>query len=45
MVRLFDLYIAANNVQRASETFERLVDIDPYDARNQKRFSQASRSG
>jgi diguanylate cyclase (GGDEF)-like protein len=40
LVRLFDLYIAGNNVPRASDTFEKLVDIDPYDARNQKRFSQ-----
>lgn len=40
LVRLFDLYTAANDVGRASETFEKLVDIDPYDARNQKRFSQ-----
>jgi diguanylate cyclase (GGDEF)-like protein len=40
LVRLFDLYIAAGDVQHASETFEMLVNIDPYDARNQKRFSQ-----
>jgi diguanylate cyclase (GGDEF)-like protein len=40
LARLFDLYIAANNFQRASESFERLVDIDPYDARNPKRFGQ-----
>ena len=40
LVRLFDLYVAASNVPRASETFEKLVDIDPYDARNDKRFSQ-----
>ena len=40
LVRLFDLYVAASDWQRASETFDRLVDIDPYDARNQKRFSQ-----
>lgn len=40
LVRLFDLYIAAKDVQRACRAFERLVDIDPYDARNQKRFSQ-----
>jgi tetratricopeptide (TPR) repeat protein len=40
LVRLFDLYIAAGDIQHASETFEMLVDIDPYDARNQKRFSQ-----
>jgi GGDEF domain-containing protein/predicted Zn-dependent protease len=40
LVRLFDLYIAAGDVQHAAETFEMLVNIDPYDARNQKRFSQ-----
>jgi diguanylate cyclase (GGDEF)-like protein len=40
LVRLFDLYIGAGDMQHASETFEMLVDIDPYDARNQKRFSQ-----
>jgi tetratricopeptide (TPR) repeat protein len=40
LVRLFDLYIAGGDVQHACETFEMLVDIDPYDARNQKRFSQ-----
>src|SRR6266581_3982344 len=32
--------IAAGDMQHASETFEMLVDIDPYDARNQKRLSQ-----
>jgi tetratricopeptide (TPR) repeat protein/GGDEF domain-containing protein len=39
LVRLFDLYIAAGDIQNASKTFGMLVDIDPYDARNQKRFS------
>jgi GGDEF domain-containing protein/thioredoxin-like negative regulator of GroEL len=40
LARLFDLYIAAKDVQHASETFEMLINIDPYDARNQKRLSQ-----
>jgi GGDEF domain-containing protein/predicted Zn-dependent protease len=41
LVQLFDLYIAGGNMQQqAAETFEMLVDIDPYDARNQKRFKQ-----
>jgi len=40
LVRLFDLHIAGGDVEHASETFEMLVDIDPYDARNQKRFTQ-----
>ena len=45
LVRLFDLYIAAGDVQHASETLEMLVNIDPYDARNQKRFSQIEAHG
>jgi diguanylate cyclase (GGDEF)-like protein len=40
LVRLFDLYVAAGDMKHASETFELLIDIDPYDARNQKRLSQ-----
>jgi GGDEF domain-containing protein/thioredoxin-like negative regulator of GroEL len=40
LVRLFDLYIGAGDMRHASETFEMLINIDPYDARNQKRFSQ-----
>jgi diguanylate cyclase (GGDEF)-like protein len=40
LVRLFDLNIAAGEIQGASDTFERLVEIDPYDARNQARFDQ-----
>lgn len=40
LVHLFDLYIAAGKVQQACTTLEKLVDIDPYDSRNQKRFGQ-----
>jgi diguanylate cyclase (GGDEF)-like protein len=36
--RLFDLNIANNQFPGASEAFERLVEIDPYDARNQERM-------
>ncbi len=45
LVRLFELYIAAGDVQHASESFEMLVDIDPYDARNQRRLSQIEAKG
>jgi len=45
LVRLFDLYVAAGDMQNASKTLGMLVDIDPYDARNQKRFSQIESRG
>src|SRR5262249_23970906 len=38
LIKLFDVYFQRGNVQRACETLERLVDIDPYDYRNQQRF-------
>ncbi len=40
MVQLFDLYLAADNLARACETLDRLVDIDPYDFRNQDRIER-----
>ena len=40
LVRLFDLSIACGQVPAACETFEKLVEIDAYDARNQQRFDQ-----
>ncbi len=40
LVRLFDLYLAAGNVQGACDTLDRLVDIDPYDFRNQQRIDR-----
>jgi diguanylate cyclase (GGDEF)-like protein len=40
LVRLFDLYLIADQLQRACETLDRLVDIDPYDYRNQERISK-----
>src|SRR5215475_10251551 len=38
LIKLFDVYLERGNIQRACETLERLVDIDPYDYRNQQRF-------
>jgi diguanylate cyclase (GGDEF)-like protein len=38
--RLFDLSIASNQVPSACETIEKLVEIDPYDSRNQERFDR-----
>jgi diguanylate cyclase (GGDEF)-like protein len=40
LVRLFDLYLNANELQRACESLDRLVDIDPYDYRNQERIAK-----
>jgi diguanylate cyclase (GGDEF)-like protein len=36
--RLFDLNLANNQLPGACEAFERLVEIDPYDSRNQERL-------
>jgi GGDEF domain-containing protein/tetratricopeptide (TPR) repeat protein len=38
LVRLFDLYIAKDQLPGACESLERLVEIDPYDSRNQQRI-------
>jgi diguanylate cyclase (GGDEF)-like protein len=38
LVRLFDLNMAGDHVPGACEAFERLVEIDPYDSRNQERL-------
>jgi diguanylate cyclase (GGDEF)-like protein len=40
LVRLFDLYLAAGRTQEACEALDRLVDIDPYDYRNQERIAK-----
>ncbi|MGH9638839.1 MAG: tetratricopeptide repeat protein, partial [Bryobacteraceae bacterium] len=40
LVRLFDLYLIAGNMKQACEVLDRLVDIDPYDYRNQDRIAQ-----
>jgi diguanylate cyclase (GGDEF)-like protein len=39
LVRLFDLYLAAERVPDACQVLDRLVDIDPYDYRNQERIA------
>jgi diguanylate cyclase (GGDEF)-like protein len=39
LVRLFDLYLIAQRVPDACEILDRLVDIDPYDYRNQERIA------
>ena len=38
LVQLFDLYLANDNVTAACESFDKLVEIDPYDSRNQQRL-------
>jgi diguanylate cyclase (GGDEF)-like protein len=40
LVRLFDLYLAAGRVKEACDALDRLVDIDPYDYRNQERIER-----
>lgn len=40
LVRLFDLYLVNGKLKEACETLDRLVDIDPYDYRNQERIAQ-----
>jgi tetratricopeptide (TPR) repeat protein len=40
LVRLFDLYLPMGQVKQACETLDRLVDIDPYDYRNQERIEK-----
>jgi diguanylate cyclase (GGDEF)-like protein len=39
LVRLFDLYLAAGQMKEACDALDRLVDIDPYDYRNQERIA------
>ncbi len=38
LVRLFDVYLENENVQGACDVLDRMVDIDPYDWRNQQRM-------
>jgi len=38
LVRLFDLYMANDQLPGACEVLEKLVEIDPYDSRNQGRM-------
>ncbi len=40
LMRLFDLYLAAEQMKEACTALDRLVDIDPYDYRNQERISK-----
>jgi diguanylate cyclase (GGDEF)-like protein len=39
VVRLFDLYLATGQVAGAVEALDKLIDIDPYDFRNQERVN------
>jgi len=40
LIKLFDVYLKADNVAKACDSLERLVDIDPYDHRNQQRMER-----
>ncbi|HEX8871713.1 MAG TPA: diguanylate cyclase [Candidatus Acidoferrum sp.] len=40
LIRLFDAHFNAGGFAKATEVLERLVDIDPYDYRNQQRLEQ-----
>jgi diguanylate cyclase (GGDEF)-like protein len=40
LVKLFDLYLSADQLKQACESLDRLVDIDPYDYRNQERIAK-----
>jgi DNA-binding SARP family transcriptional activator len=38
LVRLFDLYLGSGQLSGACESLEKLMEIDPYDFRNQERM-------
>ncbi len=40
LVRLFDVYLENTNVKGACDVLDRMVDIDPYDFRNQQRLEK-----
>ena len=40
LLKLFDLHASAANYKKAREILERLLDIDPYDHRNQERLEK-----
>ncbi|MGH9575461.1 MAG: tetratricopeptide repeat-containing diguanylate cyclase [Candidatus Acidiferrales bacterium] len=40
LMKLFDLYLIAGRMREACDALDRLVDIDPYDYRNQERIAQ-----
>jgi len=44
MTKLFEVYVRAGNIAKAAETLEKLVDIDPYDQRNQERLEMLRQS-
>ena len=40
LIKLFDTYFRVGNITKASEILDRLVDVDPYDHRNQQRLER-----
>jgi diguanylate cyclase (GGDEF)-like protein len=40
LIRLFDAHLKAGNVAKACDALEKLLDIDPYDHRNQERLEK-----
>ena len=40
LIKVFDAYLKGGNVAKACDTVEKLLDIDPYDHRNQQRIEQ-----
>ncbi|HET9402541.1 MAG TPA: diguanylate cyclase [Candidatus Acidoferrales bacterium] len=40
LVHLFDAYLGQNNTKGACDVLDRMVDIDPYDYRNQQRLER-----
>jgi diguanylate cyclase (GGDEF)-like protein len=44
LVRLFDVYYENGNVKCACDVLDRMVDIDPYDFRNQQRLEKLRES-
>ena len=40
LIELFDAYLNAGNVKKACDALEKLLDIDPYDHRNQERLEK-----
>src|SRR5262249_33195942 len=40
MIKLFDAYLVRNEIRKACDVLERLVDIDAYDYRNQERLEK-----
>jgi len=40
LLKLFDVYAAKGNFPRACDSLEKLMDIDPYDYRNQERLER-----